>query len=257
MSLCLICMTAQWIAAQKTNLFFVEAGPALSTFQDVKFSDVRYQGIGGAIRIGGNIQGEKAIFGYGLKFRIGSESPNTFDKSVTNFQPGLYVQYLRRIHENLAIGAQWDMVDMYIRSIPGLMNNGSYIVTASDLMLQGQLQVRKLSIGLGVGIISYNRENISFAFSAPQNALEDGDFDYQNEALNNPLGLEFFEIQSLNKYLKLRTNFQYQLNDRIGFSYHWEMRRFSTVKDYPTTLGAHRLTVRWNIVYKVKNKLKG
>ena len=255
LNVCLLFATFQLATAQKISTFFLELGPTLSTFQDQKFSDVQLSGVGGSLHLGGHTESSTGAFGYGLKLRVGQELASTYEVgSVIAVHPTFYVQYARRINEKLSLGVHWDIFEVYFRNIKGLMNNGNYALASSDLLLKGQFDWNKWRAGLDVGILSYNRESIGFGFSASQNALEEGRFDYQNEALNNPLGLEFFELKSLNHYLKLRSNIQYQLSNRFGLGYEWELRRITNVENYPATLGVHRLTLRWNIRYKIRNQ---
>ena len=55
-----------------------------------------------------------------------------------------------------------------------------------------------------LGILSFMKESTSFGFSAPQSALENGEFNYQNEALESPFGYKYFDF----KYLGNKSKFE-------------------------------------------------
>ncbi len=200
-------------------------------------------------------QKEKAqtITSGGLAINFSSESPATHDNGkTTTIYPKFYYSYARKLNQKVAIGVHWDILGLYYRNIDGLMNNGSYYITASDLMLSGKFNVGKFRIGTDLGLISLIKEGTGFAFSAPQNGLEDGEFSYQNESLDNPFGFKYGRIRGIGKHFKLRTHIQWPLSERVALGYQWEMRRFSEVRDRAITTGMHHLTLRFNLIHKDK-----
>lgn len=253
-SLVLIFVGLSATLAQSRKSLFVEVGGAYSTFQDVKYSAVSYSGGGAAFTFGFEKENTKSIWSAGLDITFGKEKPNTHSSgNVTALNPKFFGRYLRKINDQLSIGGHWDILGMYFRNTEGLDNNGSYYITSSDLFASGTYQFGKFNFGLDLGVLSYQKERTSFAFSAPQNALEDGNFDYQDEALDNPFGFKYFRLKSLPQQLNIRTNITYQWKDRISVAYQWSARHFAEVKNYPVTIGSHQIVLRYNISYKTKS----
>ena len=94
------------------------------------------------------------------------------------------------------------------------------------------------------------KESTSFGFSAPQTGLENGDFNYQNEALSNPFGYKYFESKHIGNYLNIKTSFLFQYKERISIGYNWSIRNFSNTKTYPVTTAMHKVLFRYNIINK-------
>ena len=240
--------------AQTTKNFFVELGGAYTTFQDVKYSAVSYGGVGVAFRFGIERSTPKAIWGVGLDGFFGTESPNTHNVgNVTTLHPKFYGLYLKKINDQFSIGAHWDILAIYFRNMDGLVNNGAYYIASSDLFVTGNYHKGKWNFGLDLGLLSFQKERTGFAFSAPQNALEDGEFGYQNEALENPFGFKYFTLKPLGQQLYLRSRIQYQWKKRISVGYQWTGRHFAEVKNYPVTAGSHQLVLRFNLTHKTKS----
>ena len=106
------------------------------------------------------------------------------------------------------------------------------------------------SIIYDLGLLSFMKEMASFAFSAPQNILEDGEFNYQNEDLSDPFGYDYFELKHIGNNLNIKTSFLFQYKERISIGYVWNIRHFANVKSYPVTTGMHNITFRYNIFHK-------
>ncbi len=239
--------------SQSSKSFFMELGGSYTTFQDVKYSTVSYSGVGGAFRLGIERNTPKAIWEVGLNGNIGKESPNVHDVgAVTTINPKVYSRYLKKVNDQFSFGAHWDILGLYIRKTDGLDNNGIYYISSSDLFATGIYHKGKWNLGLDLGLLSFQKERMSFAFSAPQKGLEDGAFNYQNEALESPFGFKYFTLKPIGKQLYLRTHIQYQWKERIAVGYRWRARRFTEVKNYPVTVGEHQLVIRYNITHKTK-----
>ena len=246
------------IVAQTTKSFFVEFGGAYTSFQDVKYSAVGYGGIGVAFRLGFESNTPTVIWGIGLDGNYGKETPNTHNVGpVTTLHPKFYGRYLKKINDQFSVGTHWDILGLYFRDTEGLDNNGGYFITSSDLFAAGVYHRGKWNFGLDLGLLSFQKERTSFAFSAPQNALEDGAFDYQNEALENPFGFKYFTFKPIGQQLYLRTHIQYQWKERFWVGYEWTARHFAEVKNYPVTVGNHRIVVRYNFIHKTKSTTPG
>lgn len=246
-------ITTNTVFAQSTQGFFVDLGGAYTTFQDTKFSDVSYGGIGLAFAFGFQKESPKATWSGGLAINFSKENSNTHNQgAVTVVHPKFYSRYLKKINENLSIGAHWDILGMYYRSIEGLQNNGNYYITSSDLFAAATYQMGKFKFGLDLGLFSFQKESTGFAFSAPQNGLENGDFDYQDEKLDDPFGFNYFVFKPIWQQLNIRTSITYQWKERLSVGYRWSARHFAEVENRPVTIGTHQIVVRYNLTHKTK-----
>lgn len=242
---------------QSINDFYLNFGISYSDFQDVKYSTVHYGGIGGLIRFGFEKRSSQAIWGGGISTNIANEKAATHSRGNTFvLNPNFHVNYLKNIKKDLFIGGRWDILDFYFRSVSGLGNNSSYYISSSTLFSSGAYSYKNFRFGLDVGLLSYQKENISFGFSAPQNALEDGDFGYQNDALDSPFAFKYYQLKLIGQQISIRTNIQYQFTERFSLGYQWKMNRFSEVKNYPVTYASHWITARFNISHQEKETVE-
>jgi|GEM_PF-1538820 hypothetical protein len=253
---------------KETNLF-VLLGGAYSSFQAVDLSSVRYSGFGVSSQIGYERNTFKNHFSVttGLSFII--EKPSTFD--VVNerglsriIYPNIQARYLRKISRKLSIGGRLDVLDFYYRTTQGYLfgNNEMYTQNGYNLALSAKYEFSlntkfRFSFLLDFLLLKYQRSSKSFAFAAPQTALEQGAFNYQDEALTNPFYLKFHEFLPGWSSVDIRTAFKLSYLNRWSFNYFWQLRSNSTVKGYPTTFGIHQLAVSYNIINRTKeNKSK-
>ena len=251
----LLILTTQLSNAQTSKTFYLGLGGSSSSFQDLKYSSLRYGGAGGSLEIHFQKSTEKAIWNTGLTTTVNQEKTSLFTngKALVVY-PKIHFSYLRKINDQLYIGGKWDIMEMYFRQISGLGNNGIYYNTGSYLSASGLYQLnvgaKKLNIGLDLGILGYFKESTSFTFSASQNILENGNFDYQDGALSNPFGFKYFVIRPTWAHFRLSTKLDYQLNRRFSVGYQWHMRRFAEVKNYPVTAGANTISLRYHFMNK-------
>ncbi len=233
---------------------FISVGRSVSNFQDIKYSSVSYNGGGLNVGLGFNKKTDTKFMEIGLIFMSSTENAKTHTSGKTSvLNPTLYFKYLKPLNKNISVGGRIDVMDFYLRSIEGLGNNGSYILTGHHLY--GSIIYNKtindkwaFQGSADLGLFSFMRESTSFAFSAPQNALEKGDFNYQNETLESPFGYKYFDFKYLGNNLNLKTELLMHYKKRISVGYKWNMRRFANVKSYPVTVGIHHLVFRYNII---------
>ncbi|MBT3207976.1 MAG: hypothetical protein HN704_09715 [Bacteroidetes bacterium] len=225
---------------------FIGIGGVYSSFQDVKYSNVRQGGIGGLFEIGYSNKNEKRFWETGLYVSLSFEKAATHNSEKTNaLNPYAYFKYLKPIkNSDFLIGGRIDILDFDLRVNDALGNNGHYYTNGSYLfgsvMHNKQLNDNwNLQSSLDIGLLSFMKESTSFAFSAPQNGLEDGEFNYQNKELESPFGFKYFEFKPIGKIINIKTSFLFQYKERISIGYFWQMKRFSTLKSYPTTKGTH------------------
>lgn len=82
---------------------------------------------------------------------------------------------------------KWDFADLYYREVEGLDNNSQFFTAGSNIKLSCAY-IRNISSGLSLEagidfqLLSVMTESMSFAFSEPQETLEQGKFSYQDES---------------------------------------------------------------------------
>jgi hypothetical protein len=233
--------------AQKSKRFYIGVGTGHTSFQDVKFSKVRYGGFSGSFEMGFERITGKSLWNIGILGISSSEHPSTHSATdAGTFNVNIKFGYLRKVKDNLFIGATWDVFDFYNKSFEGLGNNGTYQILSSNLFASGKYTWNDFTFGVDLGLLSFTNESTGFAFSAPQDVTAGGKFSYQDDNLTNPFSFKYGFFNFINKQLNLRTTITYKLSDRLTLSYQWKMRRFARVKDYPVTYGSNTVSLRYN-----------
>ncbi len=249
--LAVICFSG--LQAQKKTKLYVEAGASYSTFQNTEYSDVIYSGFGSKYGLGYLRESPKSIWGVNLQFMITNEKPSTHssgDAITKNLT--LQALYLRKIKDRLYVGITWDVLDIYSKDFDGLRNNKTSDIVGSTLWASGVYSYKKIRFGLDLGLVSYFMETPGFAYNTSQIILENGDFDYQNDVLNNRFDLKYYQLKTIPNHFQVRTNIRYQVSNRFSVAYQWHLRKFQETKHYPSTYGIHSLSVRFNIINKSK-----
>jgi len=247
---------SQTDSINNSKQLYVGSGISYSNFQDVRYSNVQYSGIGTGLEIGYKNQNNKRLWGVALTFNYNSEKAETHDMGKTLvLNPNVSFNYLKPINNNFLIGGRIDLFDFYYRNTEGLGNNSNYYINAHHLY--GSLIYNKnlkkewnLEASIDLGLFSFMKESTSFGFSAPQKPLENGEFNYQNSKLSNPFGYKYFESKYIGNHLNLKTSIILQYKKRISIGYTWRVRHFATTKSYPVTTGIHNFIIRYNIINK-------
>ncbi|MCH2225367.1 MAG: hypothetical protein MK066_11420 [Crocinitomicaceae bacterium] len=245
-----------------------------SSFQDTKYSNVSYNGYGTGLELIHSIDRGSNRMEFGLRFNYSNSKPSTFSVNeeligtelkkigtAKEFRPTIYGRYTQKLNEHFAVGGKLDALDATFRITNGLGNNSVYYNNGHNLLASGRYDRSlssklHLSVTVDLGIISWMRESTGFAFSTPQSVVAEGAFNYQDKAVNNPFGYRFFEMLPIWKYGNLSVTSEINYSKRWVFSYTWNLRRFSTVKEYPTTIGLHTIGARFNFRNKLKQKRK-
>lgn len=247
---------------QKKIEWSVQLGGLYSSFQDAKFSNTSYNGFGGgSLQIGHVSEYKNSILTGNILVRSGVANSNTFSISDLGktliVYPNVNLSYHQKLYPNLSLGAKIDVFDFLYRNTEGLGNNATYFNNSINLYGSGlyRKQIKdnlQFVAQLDLGIFSFLRESRGFAFSAPQSVTESGSFNYQDDATSNPFALKFFEAKPIWSLLNLQTLIGFKYKERWTLSYTWSLRRFSTVKNYPTTSAFHGLNVKFNFINKIK-----
>jgi len=236
----------------------IAAGGILSSFQDLKYSEVHWTGTGFAPSMSFTWQ-KKGIHGTGFDLAISTEYPKTFEGAgETNVYRGqIYYYYVHPVkhRENyrLFLGAKIDVLDVNWRLIDGLNNNSSYLIFGTNIKAFSNYQRKlndkwTLNAQLGFQLFGFIEDGTGFAYAAPQEMLVQGDYDYDEVRL--PLYFTPFW-----DYLNIETNFRFSYGKRWVFSYMWRMQQSYIVKDYKETSGYSAIAVGFKLISKNKAKV--
>lgn len=252
---------------QKHVEYSIGLSGVYSSFQDTKFSNVRQNGFGGEFYLGHTRENDSRKLFFGFNFMYSNEKPSTFGQNAISngetkvFYPTVHFTYLHKLNENFFVGGRIDALDFYLRKTSGLGNNSSYYNNGVNLYgsLQYQYPINenmRLSANLDLGLYSMMRESTGFAYSAPQSVTSSGSFNQQDKAIVNLFGFKYAEHLAIWQYLNAKIGVNLHVMNRWTFHYRWNVRRFSTVRNYPTTYGIHSLGVTFDMVDKIKTKKK-
>jgi hypothetical protein len=236
----------------------ITVGSALSAFQDSKYSDVHWTG-GGFVPGMSFIWQRKGIHGVGIEGAIGTEKPKTFDGigNTKVYRGQIYYYYVHPVKykENcrLFLGGKIDLMDVNWRIIDDLLNNGSYLIFGTNFKAFSNYQRKlnnkwQLNAQLGFQLFSFMEDGIGFAYSAPQQVLEKGEYNY-NEMKLPTFFTPFWD------FLNIETNFRFSYGKRWVFSYLWRMQQSYLVKNYKMTIGYSAVTVSFKLISKNKSNL--
>jgi hypothetical protein len=239
--------------------WFAETGGVYSDFQDIKFSDVRYSGIGAVLNLGYNrTKTNKYFMEAALRFLYSKENAHTHDNGGTTIlYSAIYFKYLRQLNEHFLLGARVDVFDLNMRIGLNLQNNSAQYL-ASNNLYAALIYKRpinehwKFSGSIDLALIGMQKDMPSFAMNYNQKRLENGEIDYQDANLGEPYPYHYWEFSHIFNNLNLKTALNFHYKSRISLAYNWEIRRWATIKSYPTTIGIHSIVFRYNFVHKLK-----
>ncbi len=243
---------------ENPRLFFwdITTGAALSSFQDLKYSDVHWTGSGFVPGMSFTWQ-RKGIHGTGLEAAIGTENPKTFEGSGKTkvYRGQIYYYYVHPVKhkENcqLFLGGKIDLIDVNWRITDDLSNNASYLIFGTNFKAFSNYQRKlndkwQLDAQLGFQLFSFMEDGTGFAYSTPQTVLENGEYNYDEIKL--PVFFTPFW-----DFLNIETNFRFSYGKRWVFSYLWRMQQSYLVKDYKLTTGYSAVTVSFKLISKKKS----
>ncbi len=243
----------------KISNFYFALGGIYTNYQDIKLSNIIYSGIGGTTEFGFiKTDSGKYMWETGFVGNYSMEHASTHDNANTNVvNINLHFKYMRELNQRFMLGGRMDLTDMNFRYEPDMGNNSTSSATGTHLYISGMYKKQVLNENwnltglLDVALISYQKDIPSFAMSYSQKRIEEGDIDYHNELMGMP-GYSYGEFRYMWNNLNIRTSIYLHFKKRFAFGYEWQIRHFSVVEDYPTTIGTHSLKVRYNITHKEK-----
>ena len=245
--------TAQHVTAQSTRVY-VGLGAMYHSFQDARFSDVRFTGTAIIPELGFRYLTEKTyILAQGFGFFHAVDLPGREEDKVTSLGFNTGLGYLRGITPGLYAGATWDVVDYMTRNTDVINNNSNFFHTASDLLLSIRYRYElndawSMEVGGDLGIVSVVKYAPSFAANLPQNIVDEGKASFQDEGVRQPFTLQYLDVKPGWSQLYLKTRAELYFKRRLSMAYLWRMRTFSDHKDHPVTMANHNLTLRYHFV---------
>lgn len=251
----------------KTAFWEYRLGLGLERFQDLKVSGVTMSGTSVPIGIYKGWQTEKRKSAIGLNLRPGVlTSPLNDQVELTSLALGLRYEQLRPVSANVPLFDQWYIggaVDLRIQRV----NNDKLGNSANNAVYSGGLSVVnhferpirlfkkevKLTYTLSLALLNYAKEDNSFTFSVPQEALENGSFNTQD--FENGL-FEYGDIATVNKFNNIQSRIAIHFPPRKRASwtiaYDWQLVKYAKVTDYALTSAMHSLSIAYHLPKKKK-----
>lgn len=238
---------------------YLGLGGIITSFQDLKSSNIQYNGIGGAFNFGYEKQ-KRNLFGISLDLLLSQE------KAKTNHIGKLFManailssKYLTPVLNNgnaqLFVGGTWDVVDINFRNYNWLNNSAiTYIsnsgIKLSTLYIKTLSSNLKLDLGLDFQLFGFVKEGPGFALIENQTMLEKGEFSYLDWRNALPYTLKYYNFEPFWDYVNLTTALKLHYKKRWAFSYRWNVQRSHRLENYPLTKGYNLVSV----IYKLSNK---
>lgn len=244
----------------KTNNLYFTVGGIYSDYQDTKFSNLRYLGLGSQMELGfDNFKKAEHYQNANFSFEFSKEKANSLEVSKTTVLDfNLSYKYLSAVNETFLVGAKADVIGFNMRSNPNMGNNNMASIMSNHLYVSAMYINEDvinenwcLSVSSDLSLISIQDEVPSFGVAYSNGMVVNGEvtFDSHDSQLPSYTKGSFHGIWDNFRFF---IDFNMKYKKRLYFSYSWQMRRFSSVKNYPTTIGVHALKVRFNIVNRSK-----
>ena len=230
--------------------FSIELGPAAVAFQDIRFSTLQYFGPGGSLGIGARRSTDSVQRWIGI--RTGGGIGFAAQGQATLVRAGFDIGYSLEKYVTSAYGGNilvgGDLRVLFEAQISGASGNNSSNIFSNISLSPRASYIRELRNGrligsVAVSLLNYVEDATSFAFSFPQDYLEEGNFTYQPEGVSPVTPFTYNDFQLIGKYNEVRTLLRYEKGKHWGFQYDWMLRGYRVVKGYPTRAATHRLAV--------------
>ena len=248
-------------AQEVKNGMYVGLGLSRAYFQDLEYSAYTHQNSGINFRLGYQSLKESHKWNAGLEVKglIGS----AFEQEWLQYTiyPSIHFSYLKNVSEvlsgQLMLGGRIDLLDVNVFINDALSNNAGYYFWSSNLHLASEWNKSlndkwDFHAAASLVVLGFTKELTSFAFSVPEELIEQGEFHYQIDN-TGPLNFKYFKPRTLGQYNRVRTEIGFTSKQRHRFAYQWELVRFEQTKDRPLTFGNHNL--KWTLFFgKRKDK---
>ena len=230
----------------------IELGGAYTARQDLRFSTLQFTGIGGTLGIGLRRSTDEVQRWGGLRVAATPTSAAGGEATTLRLHAMLAYEYARKA---LAVAGGHLLLGGDLRAggealLSGAEGNNSIGVYSTVSVGPRAAYVRPLAGGrfiasLAVGLLHFDEDMTSFAFSAPQDYLEAGEFTYQPEGAPAYAPFVYNDFHVLGQVNDLRTRLRYERDARWAVQYDWRYRAYRVVEGYPTRSALHRLAVSY------------
>ncbi len=240
----------------KTSTYYMEVGALSSSFQDVKFSNVQYTGVGARFKFGFE-KAKNSIWGINLELNYSNEKAETHSKGdAIAINAVLSVKYLYPIlkteKQKFYIGGTWSIIDLYFRQIEGLDNSSIAYISNSGFKVSSIYERKispkfKLEAGVDFQLFGFVKEAPGFAILGSRKMLTDGGFDYQDMNSLFPNNLKYYTPELFWEYMNVGTSIRLHYLKRWSLSYTWSFQRSNRINKYPLTKGYNAISIRYNL----------
>jgi|GEM_PF-6489636 len=238
--------------AQDVKQIFIALGGTAGTHQNQTFSSSALSGTGLNIQLGGVTQ-SKNLFRWQLEMPIQSNTiHNQATTKSTIFEPSISFAWMKGLHVEDAnrwyVGAEIELAALF-RSTANLGNNGKSLLYNNTLSIASRIE-RPIGNSqwhfggdVSIGLISWVKASDGYAFSAPQDFLTNGQFNYDEDASIAPY--KYGELALIGQFNRVKTDFSLFKDtprSRWGIKYNWYLRAYQPFKDGQMVQGTHGLS---------------
>ena len=245
-----IAFTLNVLNAQDFKQFFITTGGAFGTHQNQTFSQSSLSGGGIYFAIGGEKQA-KNLFRWQLDIPVQFYTINELDPTQSTIvDPSLSFTWMKGIKKDganrLYVGGELEGSVLY-RNSSKLGNNGNSILYNNTLSAAARMERplgKKWRLGLeaSIGLLSWVKASDGFAFSASQEFLENGEFNYLEDPTDQLY--KYGELATIGKFNRFKTDislFQDGDKARWGMKYNWHLKAYQPFTNGQMVQGTHGL----------------
>lgn len=244
---------------------FVSIKGGYQNYQDSKFTNLIYGGLGFGANLGYTNQNANTSWQIALQFAQATEKGNVGVPYDAN-RFGVYFHYLKsvfkKLDKNLYMGGRLDLLDLYFRQAQTLNgktqlrnNDGGFIAGTTlafkTLFVYDFNMIWQFRTALDFQLFGMMKQSPSFANSSPASVLESGSFDFQESSENplyqneNPFAFMTYHFEPFYKYLMLRFSYEIFYKKHWSLFYHWALRRSNKQENYPLTQGNNSIGLQY------------
>lgn len=251
----------------KTGFWELKTGVGIGRLQNLKSSQVRLSGAVVPISIYRGKLLENARYGGGIALSFGTlTSPFNEVTDVSSSELKFHFNYLKNMNVQNNLFDTWYLGgelewrnQSLINELAGNNRQNAIFSNSLSVVSHFERSIRllnkdvKLSYDLTLGLLSYAKDDGSFAFAVAQTALENGEFNTQDFESGR---YEHGEIVSLNKFTNIKSKVAIHLPAKKRSSwviaYEWSLVKYSRIKNYGVTNAAHTISISRFIPKKKK-----
>ncbi len=253
--------------SKATGFWELKTGVGLGRLQNLKSSQVKLRGTTIPISVYRGKISENRMYGGGLEIVAGTlTSPFNNVTDVTTSEIRVHFNYMKRLSIETSLFEAWYFgggLELRRQSLTNELagNNSQNSVFSNSLFAVNHFERKvrllkkdlKLSYDFSLALLSYAKDDGSFAFSAPQTALENGEFNTQDFESGI---YEHGEIVSINKFANIRSkvalHFPAKRRSSWILAYEWNLVKYSRVKNYGVANALHTISITRYIPKKQK-----